>query len=157
MSETQIKSKEQDSRFSRESIEGNFNKVRAFTHHLVEPLEIEDFVIQPMENTSPTKWHLAHTSWFFETFVLEKFQSNFESLHPQYAYFFNSYYLQTGVPFSRAKRGLLSRPTVKEVFEYREYVNDQVSDFINSCDDQIWEKVSNVLEIGINHEQQHQE
>lgn len=157
MSETQIKSKEQDSRFSRESIKGNFNKVRAFTHHLVEPLEIEDFVIQPMENTSPTKWHLAHTSWFFETFVLEKFQSNFESLHPQYAYFFNSYYLQTGVPFSRAKRGLLSRPTVKEVFEYRDYVNDQVSDFINSCDDQTWEKASNVLEIGINHEQQHQE
>ena len=157
MSEIQIKTKEHVSRFSRESVEENYNKVRAFTHHLVKPLEIEDFVIQPMENASPAKWHLAHTSWFFETFVLEKYQPGFESLHPQYAYFFNSYYLQTGVPFSRAKRGLLSRPTVKEVFEYREYVNDQISDFIKNCDDQVWENASKVLEIGINHEQQHQE
>ena len=110
-----------------------------------------------MESASPTKWHLAHTSWFFETFVLEKFDESFQSLHPQYAYFFNSYYLQTGVPFTRAKRGLLSRPTVKEVFTYREYVDDQVRNFIEQCDDSVWEKASEVVEIGINHEQQHQE
>ncbi|HBX66106.1 MAG TPA: ergothioneine biosynthesis protein EgtB, partial [Balneolaceae bacterium] len=119
--------------------------------------ETEDFVIQASEFASPTKWHLAHTSWFFETFVLEKFEDGFESLHPQYAYFFNSYYLQTGVPFTRAKRGVLSRPTVKEVFEYRQYVNEQLELFIESASDGVWEEAAKVVEIGINHEQQHQE
>lgn len=144
-------------RFSRESLKEQFQSVRSFSHYLVEPLETEDFVIQPMENASPTKWHLAHTSWFFETFVLGKFQKDFESLHPQYAYFFNSYYLQTGVPFSRAKRGMLSRPTVKDVFDYRYYVNEQIENFINNITDEIWEKAAPVVEIGIHHEQQHQE
>jgi ergothioneine biosynthesis protein EgtB len=157
MSEITTKAETKDARFSRENVELQYLKARSFTHKIVEPLETEDFVIQAMENTSPAKWHLAHTSWFFETFVLEKYQSDFESLHPQYAYFFNSYYLQTGVPFSRANRGLLSRPTVKEVFEYREYVNEKVVDFIQNCDDKIWGEASKVVEIGINHEQQHQE
>lgn len=148
---------EKEQRFSKEHVLENYKRIRAFTHHLVDPLEIEDFVIQPMENTSPTKWHLAHTSWFFETFVLGKYQLGFESLHPQYAYLFNSYYLRTGVPFSRADRGVLSRPTVKEVFEYRAYVNDQVEQFIKNCDEKIWEEASQVVEIGLNHEQQHQE
>jgi hypothetical protein len=157
MSEITTKEETRNIRFLRENVESQYLKVRSFTHKIVEPLETEDFVIQPMENTSPAKWHLAHTSWFFETFLLEKYQPDFESLHPQYAYFFNSYYLQTGVPFSRANRGLLSRPTVKEVFEYREYVNEKVVDFIQNCDDKTWEEASKVVEIGINHEQQHQE
>lgn len=144
-------------RLSRQNILAQFKKIREFTHYLVEPLETEDFVIQPMENASPTKWHLAHTSWFFETFVLGKFLSGFKSLHPQYAYFFNSYYLQTGVPFTRAKRGMLSRPTVKEVFEYRAYVNEQVETFINESDEELWLKAASVIEIGNHHEQQHQE
>jgi ergothioneine biosynthesis protein EgtB len=144
-------------RLLKEHLLTEFNKVRAFTHHLVDPLETEDFVIQPMENASPAKWHLAHTSWFFETFVLGKYDPGFESLHPQYAYFFNSYYLQTGVPFTRANRGMLSRPTVKEVFEYREYVNDQMTRFIENCSDEIWGEVAPVIEIGNHHEQQHQE
>lgn len=157
MSESLSAVEEKTQRFSKDHIQKKYDKVRAFTHHLVEPLETEDFVIQPMENTSPTKWHLAHTSWFFETFVLGKYQPDFESLHPQYAYFFNSYYLQTGVPFARANRGLLSRPTVKEVFEYRAYVNEQIENFIQGCDDKLWEEASQVIEIGMNHEQQHQE
>tara|TARA_R110000868_G_scaffold259361_6_gene517373 strand:- start:25175 stop:26449 length:1275 start_codon:yes stop_codon:yes gene_type:complete len=144
-------------RLSKEQILAQFKKTRSFSHHLVEPLEVEDFVIQPMESASPTKWHLAHTSWFFETFVLGKFQADFESLHPQYAYFFNSYYLQTGVPFTRAKRGLLSRPTVKEVFEYRKYVNEQMEDFIQNCSKEVWAEAAFVVEIGNHHEQQHQE
>lgn len=110
-----------------------------------------------MENASPAKWHLAHTSWFFETFVLGKYQQGFESLHPQYAYFFNSYYLQTGVPFTRANRGMLSRPTVKEVFEYRSYVNDQMTQFIENSSEEIWNEAAAVIEIGNHHEQQHQE
>lgn len=144
-------------RLSREYLLEQFQKIRAFTHYLVEPLETEDFVIQPMESASPAKWHLAHTSWFFETFVLGKFDPIFESMHPQYAYFFNSYYLQTGVPFTRAKRGLLSRPTVAEVFEYRAYVNEQVQKFIDDCDEATWHEAAKVLEIGNHHEQQHQE
>lgn len=145
------------SRLSREHSLLSFNKIRSFTDYLVEPLEIEDYVIQPMENASPTKWHLAHTSWFFETFVLKKYNTQFKSLHPQYAYFFNSYYLQTGVPFERAHRGLLSRPTVKEVFDYRGYINREMIDFIHQCSDRIWTEVASVIEIGNHHEQQHQE
>ncbi len=144
-------------RYSKETLLKAYQKVRTFTHHLVDPLEVEDYVIQPMENASPAKWHLAHTSWFFETFVLAKYQKAFESLHPQYAYFFNSYYLQTGVPFSRAKRGMLSRPTVSEVFEYRAYVDEQVESFIEHCREEVWEEASQVMAIGIHHEQQHQE
>lgn len=144
-------------RLSKEHVLDQFRRVRTFSNYLVEPLEIEDFVIQPMENASPMKWHLAHTSWFFETFVLGRFLPDFKSLHPQYAYFFNSYYLQTGVPFSRASRGMLSRPTVKDVFEYREYVNEQMEAFIENASDELWEQAAFVVEIGNHHEQQHQE
>jgi len=152
-----IKESNLNTRLSREHLISDFGKVRAFTNYLVEPLETEDFVIQPMENASPVKWHLAHTSWFFETFVLEKYQPDYESLHPQYAYFFNSYYLQTGVPFNRALRGMLSRPTVKEVFEYRTYINRQLQQFIENCSQDVWSEVASVIEIGNHHEQQHQE
>lgn len=144
-------------RLSKENLTNQFKSVRAFSNYLVEPLEIEDFVIQPMENASPMKWHLAHTSWFFETFVLGRFLPEFKSLHPQYAYFFNSYYLQTGVPFSRASRGMLSRPTVKDVFEYRAYVNEQMERFIEEASDELWEQAAFIVEIGNHHEQQHQE
>ena len=89
MSEITIKAETKAARFSRENVELQYLKARSFTHKIVEPLETEDFVIQAMENTSPAKWHLAHTSWFFETFVLEEYQSDFDSLHHQYVYFFN--------------------------------------------------------------------
>lgn len=154
MSVTQIDLPE---RLMKEQILEHFKAIRAFSHFLTEPLEPEDFVIQSMESASPTKWHLAHTSWFYETFVLGKYKAGFESLHPQYAYFFNSYYLQTGVPFTRANRGLLSRPTVKEVFEYRAYVNEQMESFIEECDEDTWSQVAPIIEIGNHHEQQHQE
>lgn len=144
-------------RFAKNRISKQYREVREFTHSIADPLETEDYVIQAAEFASPAKWHLAHTSWFFETFVLEKFLSDFKSMHPQYAYFFNSYYLQTGVPFTRAKRGVLSRPTVKEVYVYREYVDEQIAAFINSAGEDIWEKAAPVIEIGIHHEQQHQE
>lgn len=149
--------KKNSTRLSKQKLLNQFKKIRAFSNYLVEPLEAEDFVIQPMENASPTKWYLAHTSWFFETFVLGKFLPEFESLHPQYAYFFNSYYLQTGVPFSRANRGMLSRPTVKEVFEYRAYVNEQMEQFIENASEELWDEAAFIVEIGNHHEQQHQE
>jgi len=145
------------SRLTQDKLLDLFDKVRQQTIALIEPLEKEDMVVQPMESASPSKWHLAHTSWFFETFVLAKYQEDFESLHPQYAYLFNSYYLQTGVPFTRSKRGVITRPTVDQVFEYRSYVNDQMRTFINSCTEEVWKDAAPVVEIGIHHEQQHQE
>ncbi|MDZ7689567.1 MAG: ergothioneine biosynthesis protein EgtB [Balneolaceae bacterium] len=117
----------------------------------------KDFVIQAVENTSPTKWHLAHTSWFYETFILEKAVNDYESLHPQYAFLFNSYYLQTGKPHKRSDRGLISRPTVEQVFEYREYINNQIFDFFKNASEEELAEWGPVLDIGINHEQQHQE
>jgi ergothioneine biosynthesis protein EgtB len=144
-------------RHSREHLIARFKAIRDFSHQLTEPLEIEDFVVQAMENTSPTKWHLAHVSWFYETFLLDKVYDDYESLHPQYAYIFNSYYLQTGEPHTRSKRGLLTRPTVREVFEFRDYVNKEVLKFLENATREQLEEYGPVIEIGNNHEQQHQE
>lgn len=144
-------------RFSREELLNRFREVRSFTEQLTDPLETEDFVIQIATHGSPAKWHLAHSSWFFEAFLLEKAVSGFKSMHPKYSYLFNSYYLQTGDPHCRDKRGNLSRPTVKEVFGYRKYVNEQVEAFIINASDDEWDEWASVIEIGINHEQQHQE
>ncbi|MCW9708716.1 ergothioneine biosynthesis protein EgtB [Fodinibius salsisoli] len=140
-----------------EHLKERYTAIRSFSEALVEPLETEDFVIQAVEHTSPTKWHLAHVSWFYETFVLEKAFSNYESMHPQYAYIFNSYYLQTGEPHQRSKRGLLSRPTVSEVFEYRKYVNNKILQFLDTASEQQLQEFGPVIEIGNHHEQQHQE
>ncbi|MGD8749506.1 MAG: ergothioneine biosynthesis protein EgtB, partial [Balneolaceae bacterium] len=141
----------------RKYLSQRFKEIRNFSEYLAEPLEVEDYVIQAMENTSPTKWHLAHVSWFYETFVLKEADTGYESLHPQYSYIFNSYYLQTGEPHTRSKRGLLSRPTVKQVYEYRKYVNERVLAFIEQATEEQLAKFGPVIEIGNHHEQQHQE
>ncbi len=146
-----------EDRHSKEKLTERFSAIREFSNFLVEPLETEDFVIQAIENTSPTKWHLAHVSWFYETFVLDKAISDYESLHPQYSYIFNSYYLQTGEPHTRSKRGLLSRPTVSQVFEYRDYVNNEVLNFLDTATEDQLAEFGPVIEIGNHHEQQHQE
>jgi ergothioneine biosynthesis protein EgtB len=134
-----------------------YRNVRCFSEKLCETLEPEDFVIQTMPEASPTKWHLAHTSWFFETFVLKRFCPDYESKHPQYNFLFNSYYNAVGPFYSRPHRGLLSRPTVKEVFRYRTDIDLLVSDLIESADDQLLEKLEPIITLGLNHEQQHQE
>jgi ergothioneine biosynthesis protein EgtB len=134
-----------------------YRHVRHFSAKLCETLEPEDYVIQTMPETSPTKWHLAHTSWFFETFVLKRFFPNYDSQHPQYAFLFNSYYNAVGPFYSRPHRGLLSRPTVKEVFHYRTDMDLLMSELIGSADEQLLEKLKSVLILGLHHEQQHQE
>lgn len=134
-----------------------YKSVRNFFKVLCDPLETEDYVIQSMPDVSPTRWHLAHTSWFFEAFVLQKAIKHYKSLHPQYNFLFNSYYVQIGERFTRAKRGLLSRPTVQEVYEYRDYVDDKVIEFISNSTEDQFSEYGPVIEIGINHEQQHQE
>lgn len=149
--------KKSDARHSKNHLKERFKSIRSFSEVLVEPLETEDFVVQAAEHASPTKWHLAHVSWFYETFVLGKAFSNYESMHTQYAYIFNSYYLQTGEPHKRSKRGMLSRPTVDEVFEYREYVDNEILKFLDTASDEQLREFGPVIEIGNHHEQQHQE
>jgi ergothioneine biosynthesis protein EgtB len=141
----------------REHLLNRFKSVRNFSLEICKPLITEDYVVQSMPDVSPTKWHLSHTSWFFETFVLSETSGNYKSLHPQYAYLFNSYYIQAGERFERPKRGLLSRPGVKEVFQYREYVDQNMISFLEGSDEETFKKLAQVIEIGLHHEQQHQE
>src|SRR5215203_4832943 len=100
--------------------------VRRQTEALAAPLETEDYVVSSMPDVSPTKWHLAHTSWFFETFVLAPFDEHYVTPNPKYAFLFNSYYVQAGERHCRAQRGLVTRPTVADVFAYRAHVDAQM-------------------------------
>ena len=134
-----------------------FEAVRAQTEHLCAPLDTEDYVVSSMADVSPTKWHLAHTSWFFETFVLGPHAPEYVSPNPRYAYLFNSYYVQAGERHCRAKRGLVTRPTVREVFEYRAHVNEAMRDLLERLRDDPQHPAHRLIELGLHHEQQHQE
>lgn len=132
-----------------------FETVRQETLALVNPLVTEDFVIQAMDDVSPPKWHLAHTTWFFETFVLLPFLKGYQAYQPAYQYLFNSYYESVGKYFPRPQRGLLSRPTVQDILQYRRVVDDAVKDLLGRPE--VSEEVNTRVELGIHHEQQHQE
>lgn len=131
-----------------------YDRVRNATERLCEPLGIEDYVLQSMPDASPVKWHLAHTTWFFETFVLEPFDPDFRPHHPEFRYLFNSYYNGVGERHPRPERSLISRPTVGEVYEYRKEVDQSVRELLASG---VKRKVLDVVETGLHHEQQHQE
>ena len=131
--------------------------VRSFTHELCKPLVTEDYVVQTMPDVSPAKWHLAHVTWFFETFVLKEGKKDYKELNPIYNFIFNSYYVQVGPRHTRAHRGYLTRPTVKDVYDFREYIDTEMMNFLNNCDENTLQKLAPVIEIGLNHEQQHQE
>ncbi len=135
-------------------LSARFRSVRGFTRTLVETMETEDFVVQTMEDVSPTKWHLAHTSWFFETFVLTPHLPGYAPFHPQYAYLFNSYYVQAGERHCRDRRGYLSRPTVADVMAYRAHVDAHMTQLLQS---DVPDEVAGLVEVGLHHEQQHQE
>jgi ergothioneine biosynthesis protein EgtB len=134
-----------------------YRRVRGFTEELCRPLAVEDYVIQSMPDASPTKWHLAHTSWFFETFVLAAVDPGYRSLDPRYGYLFNSYYESVGQRHCRPRRGLLSRPTVEQVWEYRRHVDRQVLALLDGLGDGEPPAWAAVIEVGLHHEQQHQE
>ncbi|OGE22639.1 MAG: hypothetical protein A2V51_04350 [Candidatus Dadabacteria bacterium RBG_19FT_COMBO_40_33] len=153
---TKVEEKDQSNSIN-SSLAERYQIVREFTETLCKPLATEDYVIQSMPDVSPTKWHIAHTSWFFETFILNKANKHYRSLHPQYNYLFNSYYVQVGKRHSRPERGLLSRPTVEEVYSYRHYVDQHMLEFLEKADLAQMEEIAPVIEIGLNHEQQHQE
>jgi len=136
----------------------SFSQVRWQSVELCEPLLVEDYVVQTMPDVSPPKWHLAHVSWFFETFILGPYLKGYQPFNPQFNYLFNSYYQGIGKPFPRAQRGLLSRPSVAEVYSYRAHIDAQMSELIANLDyhrDSL--KIRELILLGLNHEQQHQE
>src|SRR5437660_841286 len=103
-----------------------YHSIRQATEILCEPLEVEDYVVQSMPEASPVKWHLAHTTWFFETFLLTEFMPEYRPFHPEFARLFNSYYEAVGPRWPRPERGLMTRPTVHEVYRYRTYVDERM-------------------------------
>lgn len=131
-----------------------FIDTRIHTEVLCKPLEKEDYVVQPIVDVSPPKWHLGHTTWFFEEFLLDGNLPGYKRYHEKYAYVFNSYYESIGARVVRTDRGNLSRPSVDEVYKYRKHVTKQMELLINNHWD---ESLIAVLEIGIHHEKQHQE
>lgn len=134
-----------------------FDEVRQKTLDLVTPLSGEDMMLQSMADASPAKWHIAHTTWFFEAFILKIKVANYVSPDDRFAFLFNSYYVQAGPRHARDKRGLISRPNVQEVMSYRAYVEDSLRSLIgdNSRDDQA--QIASLVELGCHHEMQHQE
>ncbi len=135
----------------------SYEAVRQFTDKLCEPLAPEDYVIQSMPDVSPTKWHLAHTSWFFETFVLKPFLPRYTSAVPEYGYLFNSYYNAAGPMHCRDRRGVISRPTAQETYRYREKIDRSIVDLLESREGPGLQKVESLIMLGLHHEQQHQE
>ena len=140
-----------------ESLLARFHQIRDFTNSLCAGLEPEDCVVQSMPDVSPTKWHLAHTTWFFETFILKKFSPGYRPEIPQYAYLFNSYYNAAGEMHRRDLRGLISRPTVREAERYRASVDSHVDNLLSSADEKLLDEIEPILILGFHHEQQHQE
>lgn len=130
-----------------------YRQVRQQTEAICAKLEIEDYGLQPAVFVSPAKWHLAHTSWFFETFILKPELEGYQPFNPHYNFFYNSYYEAVGVRTLRAERGHLSRPTVAEVYAYRQYVDEHIERLLA----QKGEAIQDLLTLGLNHEQQHQE
>ncbi|MCB1191158.1 MAG: ergothioneine biosynthesis protein EgtB [Leptospiraceae bacterium] len=142
--------------YSSQEIIEKYKEIRQNTEKLCQPLEIEDYVIQTTVEASPAKWHLAHVTWFFETFLLSEFQDNYKEFDSSFRFLFNSYYEQVGNFFPRSQRGLLSRPTVKEVYKYRVYVDENILHLLQNYNkDQ--EEITRRILIGLNHEEQHQE
>src|SRR5438874_3054896 len=118
----------------RQFLRDRYQQVRDFSETLCRPLATEDYVIQPMPDASPTKWHLAHVTWFFETFLLKPFLAGYRPFDDQYEYLFNSYYNSVGPQFARPERGHLSRPTVAEVLSYRGHVDQGMAALLDSSD-----------------------
>ncbi|WP_407637024.1 ergothioneine biosynthesis protein EgtB [Hellea balneolensis] len=131
-----------------------YNKVRATTERLCAPLHIEDYVPQAVSFASPPKWHLAHTAWFFEDMVLKTHLVNYPAFDPDFTLLFNSYYQSVARPFERTMRGVITRPTVAQVYAYREHVDKFMRELLRA---ELTQELADIVTIGLNHEQQHQE
>ena len=131
-----------------------YKKVRRHTEQICSHLQTEDYVVQPVVDVSPPKWHIGHVTWFFETFLLKPYFMGYQEYNPDYNYVFNSYYETVGNRVIRTDRGNLSRPTVIEIYAYRKYVDDAMENFL--CGE-ISDEVKELMILGFNHEEQHQE
>ncbi|MEO6820116.1 MAG: ergothioneine biosynthesis protein EgtB [Ginsengibacter sp.] len=128
--------------------------IRNYTEKICAPLQTEDYVVQPIVDVSPPKWHIGHVTWFFETFILKQFDQAYKECDPDYNYVFNSYYETVGARVIRTDRGNLSRPTVADIYKYRKYVDEAMKNFLANP---VSEEIEEILILGFNHEQQHQE
>src|SRR3974377_1305269 len=156
MAKSGLKLELTDDRDAHPQVAARFRDVRAATLALAAPLSAEDQQVQSMSLASPTKWHLAHTTWFFETFVLARRLPGYALFDEAFGYCFNSYYEQVGPRQPRPKRGVLTRPSLERILAYRDHVDEALEAFFALGFDAD-EAAAAVLEIGINHEQQHQE
>lgn len=136
------------------SLKEQYLQVRTYSEKICEPLETEDYVPQPVPFVSPPKWHLAHSTWFFETFLLQNLYPDYQVFSKDFSFLFNSYYNNVGDRVLRTDRGNITRPTIKTVYAYREYVDRHMQELLNDLTD---EKALTLLILGLNHEQQHQE
>ncbi|MBT8078556.1 MAG: ergothioneine biosynthesis protein EgtB [Gammaproteobacteria bacterium] len=137
------------------SIAERYQRIRQTSLDICQDLEVEDFVIQSMADVSPTKWHLAHTTWFFERFLLQESVPDYRCYDETFRYLFNSYYYTAGEMHARPMRGLLSRPTVAEIYAFRAHVDECVLQALPAIERN--SRLAEILELGLNHEQQHQE
>lgn len=155
MSNSLTSSHRDGSRSSGSVLAEDYAAVRRRTEALAEPLPVEDQVVQTMPTVSPTKWHLAHTTWFFETFVAMGFVDAYRPFCEEFQTLFNSYYRSAGARFERARRGTIGRPGVERILEYRQYVDEAMQRLLDGdTGDDGWRRL---VEVGLNHEQQHQE
>ena len=157
MPETLIQQDSGDRSWDRQIVLSRYGAIRHATERLAEPLAPEDQVVQTMADVSPTKWHLAHTTWFFETFLLKVFDPRYVEFSAPYDFLFNSYYHTVGPQFDRRRRGLLSRPTVAEITDYRAHVDNHMQRLISTAGASAWGQIAPLAELGCQHEQQHQE
>jgi ergothioneine biosynthesis protein EgtB len=139
---------------SSQDLRSRYKAVRRHSEEICEPLKTEDYVVQPVVDVSPPKWHLGHTTWFFESFLLKPYCSGYREFDPAFNFVFNSYYESAGARVVRTDRGNLSRPTVEEIYRYRHYVDDAMENFLSG---ELTDDISDLLLLGLNHEQQHQE
>jgi ergothioneine biosynthesis protein EgtB len=131
-----------------------YNAVRNHSEEICKPLKTEDYVVQPVVDVSPPKWHIGHTTWFFETFILKPNMEQYEEFDPQYNYVFNSYYETVGARVIRTDRGNLSRPSVEDIYKFRRHVDNAMNEFLQKTPSK---DLGKLIELGLNHEQQHQE
>jgi ergothioneine biosynthesis protein EgtB len=136
------------------SLRDDYIRIRLRTEQICKPLHKEDYVVQPVVDVSPPKWHIGHTTWFFETFVLKQYVDGYKEFDPSYNFVFNSYYETIGTRVIRTDRGNLSRPTVDDVYLYRKHVDHAMIHFLA---EEIRSEVKEVIALGLNHEEQHQE
>lgn len=136
------------------SLVDQFLAIRKYTESICAPLQTEDYVVQPIEDVSPPKWHLGHTTWFFETFILKPYALHYQEYNSDYNFVFNSYYETVGTRVIRTDRGNLSRPGVNEIYQYRRYVDEAM---VHLLGETVTNEVKELLILGFNHEQQHQE